>query len=58
MSDLRSERFEKLVLGHRGLILGLIRARGLIMGWEGLIWVYQGLVLDVNGLIGVLKGLS
>ena len=30
MSDLRSERFEKLVLGLRGLISGLIKAQGVI----------------------------
>ena len=58
MSDLRSERFEKLVWGLRGLILGLIKAQGVIMGLEGLIWGCQGLILDLKGLIGVPKGLS
>ena len=33
MPGLKSERFEKYVLGLRGLIFGLI------MGWEGQIWV-------------------
>ena len=58
MSDFRPERFEKLVLGLRDLIRGLIKARGVIMGLEGLIWVYQGLILDLKGLIGVSKGPS
>ena len=38
MLDLRSKRFEKLVVGFRGQIWGLILG-GLIMGWEGLTWV-------------------
>ena len=74
MLELRSERFEKLVLGLRGLILDLIQSwrpdyglgrpdlglLGLVSGLEGLILgLGSGMArLDLRGLSKVLNGLN
>ena len=60
MSDLRSEGFEKLVLGLRGLILSLIQGWRPVcglgradVGLIGLVEVLKDLILGLKGQIWI-----